>query len=79
MIKLDIGCDGKGTAWPGPTLADRFNWAVHQEGHRWAYDLDSLLALATRANTGARCTRVLSPFSRYRTRGYCEIGVEVIR
>jgi len=35
--------------WPGDTLADRLNQAIHQQGHKWAYDQESLLYHARRA------------------------------
>ena len=35
--------------WPGHTLADRLNHAIHQATHIWAYDQNSILALAYRA------------------------------
>jgi len=35
--------------WQGPTLADRLNWAIHQQGHKWSYDNVSLLCLAREA------------------------------
>jgi hypothetical protein len=28
--------------WPGNTLADRLNWAIHQETHKWSYDYETL-------------------------------------
>ena len=40
--------------WPGPTIADRLNWAIHQETHKWSYDYESLFALVKRAIPGIR-------------------------
>lgn len=28
--------------WPGETLADKMNYQMHQNDHRWAYDVESL-------------------------------------
>jgi predicted SAM-dependent methyltransferase len=38
--------------WPGDTLADRLNHAIHQAGHKWLYDLESLVYHAERAVGG---------------------------
>lgn len=40
--------------WKGKTLADRLNSAIHQEGHIWSYDFDSLKQKALDAG----CKRV---------------------
>ena len=40
---------GNKELWPGHSLADRLNHAIHQVGHVWVYDMSSLWALAKRA------------------------------
>jgi len=47
LRKKHLGADKE--IWPGPTLADRLNWAIHEETHKWAYDIESLVQLAADA------------------------------
>lgn len=63
--------------WPGETIADRFNWAVHQEGHKWSYNLESLTALATKA--GCRVIRELPKDHPFSLRADHEIGIIITK
>jgi len=63
--------------WPGDTLADKLNWAIHQEGHRWAYDLDSLRCLAVQAGWGN--VQPIPFNSPYHTRKDHETGIVCMR
>ena len=68
--------------WPGHTLADRLNWAIHQEGHEWSYDYESLCVLvregAAAAETAVKLTH-LEIGSKYSTRPDHECGVIVTK
>ena len=67
----------KKDVWPGETLADRFNWAIHQEGHKWAYDQPSLIHHARKA-VGDTATVIPMPDdSRWWTRRGHETGIQI--
>ena len=63
--------------WPGETIADRLNWAIHQEGHLWSYNLESLTALAVRA--GCKNIRELPKDHPYCKRPDHEIGIIITK
>lgn len=63
--------------WPGETLADRFNHLCHENGHRWCYDLDTLLLLARSA--GFSDVRPIPTDSRYYSKPDHECGILAIR
>lgn len=63
--------------WPGYTIADRLNWAIHEEGHKWAYDTESLIVLAEEA--GARQIRVLPKDHPYCFRSDHETGIIITK
>jgi len=56
--------------WPGATLADRFNWAIHPPwgqnreyvGHVWIYDQEALMQLAAEADVRAVPIPDTSPY-----------------
>ena len=65
--------------WPGETLADRFNWAIHQETHKWAYDADSLWYHIREAVGGKVKVSPMELGSKYNTRPGLEIGFELVK
>jgi predicted SAM-dependent methyltransferase len=68
--------------WPGDTLGDRLNWAIHQETHKWSYDSESLVklaALAARASGVNVRIKELALDSPYSTRPDHEIGIVITR
>jgi len=62
--------------WLGPTLADKLNWAMHQEGHLWGYDAASLAVLASEA--GAADVHEITKPHQYLTRT-CDCGIQFTR
>jgi hypothetical protein len=73
--------------WPGDTLADRLNVAIHQKGHVWAYDLISLMELAHRAVTNKASVMVSlwqycsrhPEYKKWWTRPEHETGIVIIK
>ena len=63
--------------WPGDTLADRLNEAMHQQGHLWSYDLNSLTCLAVHA--GWKNVRPMPLTSRYSVRKDHETGIVCVK
>jgi len=66
--------------WPGDTLGDRLNWAIHQETHKWSYDIVSLTNLVEKAGDNFGFT-----YSRMTKTHFCstrpdhEIGIVIER
>lgn len=70
--------------WPGRTLADRLNWAIHQDTHVWVYDFDSLLFMAedtlkNEPDAMVSNVRVDSSVHRFMTRRDHETGIVIYR
>ena len=78
FLKLKHLTGGK-DVWPGETLADRFNWAIHQEGHQWAYDQASLIHHATKAVGTTAVVRPMPDDSPWWTRRDHETGIEILK
>jgi len=76
--------DGKTQIWPGLTPADRLNWAIHQDTHKWSYDEHSLQAVVGEAlgdcpGTICQLTSYMDPPSPYNFRPDHEIGIEITK
>ncbi len=69
--------------WPGRTAADRVNWAIHQDGHKWSYDLHSLSMMAKEAVDELDGPAVtIEPFEeggKWNTRPGVECGIVITR
>ncbi len=59
------------------------NWAIHQDGHQWAYDLQSLTQLASDAiDDGGKLSasvEPLSPEDPWNTRPGLECGIVITK
>lgn len=65
--------------WRGDTLADKLNWAIHQEGHKWSYDQESLLYHTKRALGGTNLVIPLPLDNKYWTRRDHETGILITK
>lgn len=63
--------------WPGLTMGDRFNWAIHQDGHKWSYDLKTLYTCCYQAGLEKHELEVMGKDDKYCTRPDHEIGVKI--
>jgi len=69
--------DGMSQHYKGPTFADKFNHYVHQNTHKWQYDIESLEALARRA--GAINIKPLPKTHEWCMRPDHEIGIIITK
>ena len=63
--------------WIGDTLADKMNYQMHQNDHKWAYDLESLTTLAKKA--GATNVKELPKDHKWSKRPDHEIGIIITK
>ena len=82
LLKLRHGAnkDGK-EVWPGETYADRLNWAIHQETHKWAYDQSSLVIMCFDAiGEPTKDNWVFGKLDKkYNTRPDHETGIRIVK
>ena len=65
--------------WPGETRADRLNWAIHQETHKWSYDTASLSYHLDKAVGDRTVMSTIVPGSEWNTRPDHEIGFKLVK
>lgn len=65
--------------WPGRTLADRLNWAIHEETHQWSYDIETLFDACLQAGIKSMEVRNMPKDDKYSTRPDHEIGIIITK
>ena len=63
--------------WKGKTNADRLNWSMHCEGHKWSYDYETLLSACAEAGIPLNDVEMMREGNKYNFRPDHETGIIV--